>query len=556
MSKNKQINGLIIVFATLASFSTLAQAQYKQPNSNLIELAKVVSDKYGNELGTVLFPVSCQESARRYTERGLALLHHMTYEGARENFLLASQEDPSCAMAYWGQAMSFIHPLWSDPPNQENFQKGKALVNQAKIMGQKTDWEQAYIEAAEAYYKNGWNSNEKINLANFEKGWQKVYQRFPEDPEATSLYALAHMATAEPSDKSYAKQKFSAQLAQKTLNSIPDHPGAHHYIIHAFDYPLLADKVLDVARSYGEIAPKVPHALHMSSHIFTRLGLWPESITMNIRSADAAYDKSEGGTISLHYLHALDYLAYAYLQRADDAKVKNILDTSKNLKGPFQPHVATAYTLAAVPARFALERQKWEKAASLEARIPNNYPWDDFPAMEAITHFARGLGAVRIDDKEKGYNSINILKKLQEKASENSLYWAKQIDIQRLSVKAWLVYQEGDKKEALKIMRKAAEMESSTEKHPVTPGEILPARELLADMLMEMERYEEAEKEYLAVLERSPNRFNSIYGVGRTSELQEKDKQATFFYKKLMALSAAESDREKLQHAKDFLSAN
>jgi tetratricopeptide (TPR) repeat protein len=516
-----------------------------------------VTDDYGDKLGTVHFTVSCNEPAQRLMERGVALLHHMTYTSARRVFEAASAADPECALAYWGQAMSLVHPLWSDPPSQADFKRGQALVNEAKARGQRTEREHAYIAALEAYYAQGWNRDETANLASFEEGWEKVYRQFPKDLEAACFYALAHMATADPADKTYAKQRRAGAIAEKVRAQVPDHPGAHHYTIHAYDYPALAEKALPAARSYGKIAPEVPHALHMPTHIFTRLGFWQESITMNRRSEVAALKHPVGDAISLHYLHALDYLAYAYLQRAEDQNAKQVLDTLQALEGPFQPHAASAYTLAVVPARLVLERQEWADAASLVPRTPSNYPWDSYPAMEAITHFARALGSARSGNEQAARQALDKLATLHGRTAETSAYWAKQVEIQRLSAMAWLAYQEGKQEGALDIMRRAAGLETSTEKHPVTPGELLPARELLADMLLHMGRHREAQAEYEAALERSANRFNSLYGAGRAAELAGDKKQATTYYQKLFDLaSQADTQRPRLQHARRFLDAN
>jgi tetratricopeptide (TPR) repeat protein len=512
-----------------------------------------VADDYGDKLGTVHFPVSCSEPAQRLMERGVALLHSMTYVGARRVFEAASSADPDCGFAYWGQAMTIIHPLWSDPPSEAEFKRGQALVNNAKTRGEKTDRERAYIAAVEAYYTEGWNRDETANLASFEEGWEKVYHQFPKDLEAACFYALAHMATANPADKTYAKQRRAGAIAEKVRAQVPDHPGAHHYIIHAYDYPVLAEKALPAARSYGKIAPEVPHALHMPTHIFTRLGFWQESITMNKRSAAAALKHPVGDSISLHYPHALDYLAYAYLQRAEDQKAKQVLEMLKALKGPFQPHIASAYTLAVVPARLALERQEWAGAASLVPRTPSNYPWNRYPAMEAITHGARALGAARSGNKQAARQALDKLAALRERTAETSVYWAKQIEIQRLSAMAWLAYQEGKQEEALNIMRSAAELETSTEKHPVTPEVVLPAQELLADMLLDMGRHKEAQAEYEAALDRSVNRFNSLYGAGRAAELRGNKSKATFYYQKLVKMTASDAERERLQQVRNFL---
>lgn len=538
--------GSLILFCGL---STAALAHEDHASAPPLDPANV----YGEQLGDVTVPFVCSEAAAISAQRGLALLHHMTYVGARAAFAETIEADPDCAMGYWGQAMSYIHPLWSDPPSQADFERGKVLTAEA-MQRAKNEQERAYVAAVEAYYSQGRNPSEVANLGAFAEGWHKVYEGFPEDLEAASFYALAYLATASPTDKSYAKQKRSAAIAKQVLQRNPGHPGAHHYTIHALDYPSLAAEALEVARSYGSIAPEVPHALHMPAHIFTRLGLWPESIDMNRRSADAALKHPADGKVSLHYLHALDYLAYAYLQRGEDGKAQVVLDELMALKGPYQTHVASAYTFAAVPARLALERQQWAVAAALKPQIPNNYPWKVNPAMEAITYFANGLGAAQTGDSIAASRAIDQLKALEEQAVKTSAYWAKQIEIQRLAVAAWSVYGKGDKQAGLTTMRNAAALEATTEKHPVTPGEVLPAHELLADMLFDLGRYEEAMTNYQLTLERSPNRFNSLYGAGRSAELAGHQEMAAFHYAKLVEMTAADSRLERLQKVRFLLS--
>lgn len=396
-----------------------------------------------------------------------------------------------------------------------------------------------------------------MRLENFEKAWKKVYKDFPNDLEAASFYALAHMAMASPTDKSYLKQREAGAIAENVLEKIPDHPGAHHYIIHAYDSPPLASRALEVARNYGEVAPDVPHALHMPTHIFTRLGLWQESIDWNRRSADAAWRNKVNGEITMHYLHALDYLAYAYLQQARDEKAKEILDGILLLSGPFYDLNAesAAYAFAAIQARYSLERQQWEAAVKIEPRKPASFPWGDrFAAYEAITHFARALGAARSGNPTAGKGSIMELEKLHDIALMKSAYWANQVEIQKISAQAWLDYAQGKWKEALRLMKHAAEIETATDKSPTTPGEVLPAQELLGDMLLEMERPGEALKAYEAELIRSPNRFNSLYGAGRAAELIQKREKAEAYYRKLLDLaSQAEGRQARLQQARRYL---
>ena len=551
----KYIYGLFILFS---AFLITPILNIDTRNFSLsAKTSKMQIDSYGDQLGTVVFPISCSKEAKPQVERGLALLHHMTYDGAKAAFIAATNTDSDCAMGYWGQAMTYIHPLWSDAPSKEDFDRGHALVAKAKIRGQKTDREKAYIEAVAAYYEKGWNKDETVNLQSFEAGWENVYRRFPDDIEAASFYALSHMATANPGDKNYTKQKQAATIAERILTQVSDHPGAHHYMIHAYDYPPLASKALDVARSYGEIAPDIPHALHMPTHIFTRVGLWQESIIMNNRSAEAALKHPAGNDISLHYPHALDYLVYAYLQQADDLSARQVMDELLIIDESFQTHIAASYSFTAIPARLALERQQWAEAAILKPKLPNNYPIEKFPAMEAITYYAKALGAARAGNVKMANQALEKLTSLHKKTEKTSAYWAKQVEIQRLSAMAWIMYQEDRKKKALNVMRKAAELESSTEKHPVTPGEILPARELLADMLLDMGRYKEAQTEYETTLKRSANRFNSLYGAGLAAELGNNKKDAVLYYKKLVEMTEeVKSEREQLKHARLYLSQN
>lgn len=514
-------------------------------------------DAYGDRLGTVVLPVSCDEQAALLVERGLALMHHMTYDASLEAFVHAAEADPDCAMAYWGQAMTHIHPLWSDPPTGERFENGKAMADKAAdvaVAQKATDREKAYIAAVRAYYAEGPSRDERAALARFAAGWETVHQAYPDDVEAAALHALTHLSTADPGDKTFATQKRSGAIAEDILDRIPDHPGAHHYLIHAYDVPPLAEQALDVARHYGEVAPAVPHALHMPTHIFTRRGLWDEAITWNRRSAAAARDNPMGGHISLHYLHALDYLAYAHLQKAQDQEAEKVLDTLHGLEGPLMVEVATPYTLAAVPARLALERQRWAEAAKIRPRVPSDYPWDQFPAIEAISHFARALGAARSGDAETAREALDRMEALQEKAGKSSAYWAKQVEVQKLAATAWLQYEEGDQEAGLATARRAAEVEASTEKHPVTPGEVLPARELLADMLLAMGHAEEAKAAYEATLERSPNRFNSFYGAARAAQMAGDEAAAKAYYERLVELTAdADSPRDRLEEAKAYL---
>ncbi|MBT8462021.1 MAG: tetratricopeptide repeat protein [Gemmatimonadetes bacterium] len=507
----------------------------------------------GASLGTVVVAGTCSGAAQMDLERGLALLHSMTYEEAARAFDAATEADPDCAMGYWGQAMTFVHPLWSDPPSEQAFERGRELLRSARdhaVTGQ----ELAYIEALEAYYDAGRSGSEKPNLVAFEAGWRDFHDTYPEDPEGAAFYALAQLATVDPADKTYSKQRQAGALAEQVLASIPDHPGAHHYIIHAYDNPELSSGAVEVARSYGGVAPEVPHALHMPTHTFTRLGLWQESIDWNRRSADAALKHPVGDAKSLHYFHALDYLAYAYLQGAEDGRAATVLAELQAVEPPYQPHLASAYTFAAVPARLTLERHLWDAAADLEPRSPSDYPWDTAASSEAITYFARALGAARSGRFEQARSDLATLSGLQAKVAAASPYWGTQVEIQRLSALAWLQFEEGDREGGLETMQRAASMEAGTEKHPVTPGEVLPARELLADMYMEFGRFKEALAAYEAALDRSPNRFNSLYGAGMAAtKTGELTKAAEHFDALLEVTSRADTNRPRLEEVRGLV---
>jgi tetratricopeptide (TPR) repeat protein len=506
------------------------------------------------ELGTVNFPVSCNEQAKILAASGLALMHHMTYEDARASFIQATNVDENCAMAYWGAAMTYIHPLWSDPPNADEYATAQALLANAKKHGQKANWENDYINALDTYLSEPWSKNEKPRLERFARAWEETYHRYPDDTEATAFYALFFLSTADPKDKTYSKQLKSGELANIVLVKLKDHPGGHHYVIHSYDYPELSERAIEVANNYSKIAPEIPHALHMPTHIFTREGMWQESIEGNARSAEEALKISVDGAVSMHYLHALDYLAYAYLQTGQDLKAREVLATMQEIDGPIQSHIASAYALAAVPARIAMERQQWTAAAALVPRSPQHYSWDNFPAMEAITYFSRALGAAHNGDTHQAKADIAMLETLKDKLPDSEKYWATQIEIQRLSSLAWLQYQT-DAEVGLHTMEVAANIEASTEKHPVTPSEVLPAHELLADMLLDLKQYENALVKYQTALKRNPNRLNSLYGAGMASEKIGNTEQAKDYYEQLLRLTNnADTSLARVTHAEEYLS--
>ena len=543
---------LVCLLCAAAAIAGLGQARAETP----------ASDKaFGRSLGTVSFPVSCKAPAAKNVERGVAAMHHMTYSSARDLFEVAAKSDPHCAMAIWGIAMTYIHPLWSDSPSPEILKKGAGLANRASAIDGLNDREAGYIATVRAYFVDGGGDTQKERLKLFEAAWSNVSQANPQDMEAKAFYALAHLATAEPTDKSYAKQLKAGALAQEVLVAVPDHPGGHHYTIHAFDYPPLAGRALPTAKNYGKIAPDVAHALHMTSHIYTRRGLWDDSIKWNGRAAEAALKLSKSlGALSLHYPHALDYKGYAHLQKAQDDDAQEIVQKLVALSPPFHTinQNAIAYALAAMPARYALERQAWSDAANLQPRHPGSFPWADNQAQfVAMTHFARALGLAHEKRFEEAKAEVAALEAIQERVASYSAYWAQQVEIQRLAAAAWTAYLSGDKKKGVTWMGEAAAIEATTEKAAISPGEILPAAELYGDMLLLEQGYRDAAKAYETALKRSPRRFNSLYGAGQANALAGNPDKAKTYYAELVEICAgAGDDRPRLAEARKYLQTN
>ncbi len=509
----------------------------------------------GEKLGRVNFTVSCNGAAQQQFNRAVALLHSFWYEEAEKAFVDVTKMDPKCGMAYWGIAMSLYHPVWA-PPLAAELQNGSAAVQKAGMVGARTQRETDYIAAIEVFYQSAEKLDHRTRALAYEKAMERLYLRYPQDHEGAVFYALALLGTALPTDKTFANQQRAGEILNRVLLSEPEHPGVAHYLIHSFDYPPLASLALTAARSYAKIAPSSPHALHMPSHIFTRLGLWQESITSNIAAAAAAKNytaRMHPGTASFDQLHAMYYLAYAYLQTAHDGKVKEIVENLYAIKKVDANNFASAYAFAAIPARYALERRQWAEAAALKVH-PADFPWNNFSYAEAMIYFARSLGASRSGDAAGAGKDIERLTSIQRSLAEaRENYWATQVEIQRRAATAWLAHAEGKQEAALQLMRSAADLEDSTEKHPVTPGAIVPARELLGELLLELREPRQALKEFEASLLVSPNRFNGLYGAAKAAELSGDREKAGSLYTKLAILGErSDGSRPELQAAKMF----
>jgi tetratricopeptide (TPR) repeat protein len=517
--------------------------------------------EHSEKLGRVNFPVSCTTQARKQFNRAVAWLHSFEYEEAEKVFTEVTVTDPRCGMGYWGIAMSNYHPLWA-PPNAAELQKGSAAIERARAAGARTQRERDYIAAIERFYKGSDRLDHRSRTFTYSEAMEELYRRYPSDDEAGVLYALTLISKGMmASDKSYANEKKAAQILNRVLARKPQHPGVAHYLIHSYDYPALANLALPAARSYARIAPASAHAQHMPSHIFTRLGLWQEAIRSNLDAkatakAYAIRNRMPGAWDE--QLHAMDYLAYAYLQGAQDKQARGVLDELYKIRKVDPPNFKVAYAFTAIPARYALERRQWGEAAKLALHpgTMEEFPWQRFPWAEAQIHFARAIGAVHIGDTASARQGVEKLAEIRQALAEvkGDYDWGKQVEIKRQVASAWLAYSEGEHEQSLRLMRAAAELDDATEKHPVTPGTLLPAREQLGELLLELKQPAAALQEFETSLRIAPNRFNGLYGAARAARLASDQKVAKNYYIKLMALCRkAESTRAEIEEAKRFL---
>jgi hypothetical protein len=513
------------------------------------------------QIGRVNFQITCTPEARKQFNRAVAWLHSFEYEEAERAFAEVTVADPRCGMGSWGVAMSNYHPLWA-PPTAAEFEKGARAVEQASSVGARTRRERDYIAAVGLFYKDADRLDHRARASAYGEAMRRLARRYPSDGEAAVFYALTLIAKgAAANDKTYASERQAARILNRVLEREPRHPGVTHYIIHSYDYPALASLALPAARGYAKIAPSSAHARHMPSHIFTRLGLWQEAIRSNLGAraaaeAFAARNKMEGTWDE--QFHAMDYLAYAYLQGAEDVRARGVLDELNRVRKAEPESFKVAYAATAIPARYALERRRWDEAAKLP-RAPEGmgtFPWQQFRWAEAHIHFARAVGAARTGDAAAARQEVEQLSAIRQALSgaKGGYDWAKQAEIARQVASAWLAHAEGRDEESLRLMRAAAELDDATEKHPVTPGALLPAREQLGELLLELKEPAAALREFEASLVNTPNRFNGLYGAARSAALAGDRKRAGGFYGQLVALCRhADTERPELREAKAFL---
>ena len=509
----------------------------------------------GEKLGSVYFATSCNDAAQKKFDRAVALLHSFQFSRAIEGFNSVLAEDATCSIAYWGISLSdWSNPFASANEDEGQLQLGRMNAERGKSMGAKTARERAYLAAVGKLYSDFETTPQRVRLLAYRDAMGEVAAKYPEDHESQIFYALALAASEDPADKTYAGRLKAGAILEKLFEEEPTHPGIAHYIIHTYDVPALASQALIAARRYSVIAPDAPHALHMPSHTFTRLGYWQESIDSNVAAAAAA--RREGQTAE--ELHASDYEIYAYLQSGQDAAAGRIVNSLPEIASRFDPKVVVGgaggplagyFALAAIPARYALERQEWKQAEQLVLRET------PFPYADAMTLFARGLGEGRLGEAAAANGTATALQKIQERLlNANEPYWARQVEIQQRAITAWAAFAAGKKKTALQQMKSAAELEDATEKSAVTPGPLAPARELLAEMLLQTNEPRQALEQFQATLKKEPRRFRSLYGAAHAAQLSGNHDSSQRYFRELLRICAraekpARSELEEAERA-------
>jgi len=530
--------------ALLLCSPLLSQAQQESHDMHAMGSAELVGSEY------VDFPVSCRAEVQDEFNRGVALMHSFWFAEAINSFYRVLAMDSQCAMAHWGIALSHWGNPFAGQRNAQQLARGQAAIQMGLHTASPTPRERAYLEAvAELFADNDPGSQYERTVA-YEAAMGELVSQFEDDAEAQIFYALAINQTALPSDQTYAQQLRAVAILEPLFERFPNHPGIAHYIIHAYDHPPLAERALEAALRYASLAPDAPHALHMPSHTFTRIGMWQESVDTNLRSAEIARQSSSAG----EELHALDYKTYAYLQMARDAEANAVVARARSLIAEVDITAvgatqAGAFAIAAIPARYVLEREDYAAAARLEV-VPS-----DLPHAQAMTHFARAVGAARSGMPDAAFNDIRALYALRQQAIERrDDYWAGQIEIQWLAARAWVAFAQGSREAAFDLMQAAAEMEDGTEKSAVSPGPLAPVREMLGSLYLQSGQPVLALAEFEATLRTEPNRFLTLQGAADAAAAAGQDELAADYYSQLLTVAArADGDREVLQRAQAFL---
>jgi tetratricopeptide (TPR) repeat protein len=498
------------------------------------------------KLGRVSFSTSCDHKVQAQFERAVAMLHSFWFQQGEKAFREVLERDPSCAIANWGIAAILVGNTFGVGPTPEEAQKAKEAIQRGRLIGAKTERERFYIEAIAEYYDRFSDRPHSARMKSLADAFEVVANRFPKDDEAQIFYAIYLTATQSPNDKTFADTLKAAQILEPQFKKHPDHPGVAHYLIHAYDYPPIAEKGLNAAKRYAEIAPSAPHALHMPSHIFTRVGAWQESVATNQRSVQVSKAANEPGG----GLHAMDYMVYAYMQLARDREASLIVEEAQRVTA-LGSGQGGPYAFAAIPARYAIERGVWKDAMQLQPRASR------FPQTEAMTYFARALGAARSGDPVAAEKDVGELARIVAalKAAKDD-YWATEVEVQRSGAAAWIAHAKSNQEEALTLMRSAADMEDKSEKSAVTPGRIVPARELLGEMLLEMNRPADALQAFETSENHDPNRFRGLYGAAKAAALAGDQAKAKSYFERLLTLAKnADTERPETKEAQAFLAA-
>ncbi|TMH63853.1 MAG: hypothetical protein E6H57_16555 [Betaproteobacteria bacterium] len=525
-------------------FATLVAALLAAPLPALSHDEQKEGGRPPEKLGQVHFPTSCDASVQPLFERGVALLHSSWFPEGLKTFNEVLKRDASCTIAYWGIAVNrLLNPFGGAAPEAVLLQ-GQEAIEKGLAAGAKTERERDYLAAIGAFYGRD-RASFRERVTRYEAAMEKLAAKYPDDKEASIFYALALNIAADPMDKTFARQLKAARILEPIYVEQPEHPGVAHYLIHSYDYPPIAEKGLPAARRYAGIAPDAAHALHMPSHIFTRVGAWEDSLATNQRSEQNARQNKA----SQEMLHALDYQVYAALQLARDREAREAMERMTALL-PNPDQRAGFYALAAVPARYALERADWKLASTLDPRTMA------FPYIVAMTHFARGYGAARLGDPAGAAHEAEALGRIKQQLdAQKDKYWGTEVEVQRLGVSAWGAFAGGERDAALARMRAAAELEDTSEKSPVSPGRLVPAREMLGELLLALGRPAEALTEFEASAKRDPNRFRGYYGAALAAQRAGDAGKAREYFAKLAQLGAKGDARPELQQARTFLAA-
>lgn len=513
----------------------------------------------GDVHGTVAFPTSCSPAVQARFERAVAQLHSFGYDFARTGFQAIAEEDPACGMAYWGIAATWYHPLWAAPTPAE-LATGRAAAQKGAEVGAATERERAWIAAVGEFYRDHETADHRTRAIRYRDALAKIADTWPDDHEARIFEALMLLGTASPRDTTYAQQRQAVEILKPFVAEHPDHPGIAHYLIHSLDYPELANLALDAARRYARIAPSSAHALHMPSHIFVRLGLWPESIASNLDSSGAAVRNRAlyPTASSFDELHALDYLEYAYLQTGQDAKASEIAVRAAELAGVEQKNFAADYALGAIPTRYRLERGDWRGAAELVDPLAAGAA-AAYPYAAAIPVYGRASGAARSGDLARAEQAIARLAEIQRALVASpppGVYdWAGHVEATRLAAAGLLARARNENDEAVRLLTEAAELDHKVGKNPVTPGTVLPPRELLAETLLDLGRADEALAAFEAVLVEAPNRLRALSGAARAAELARQPERARTLYTLVASIAAPDTQRPEVAKARAKLAA-